>query len=391
MNFKRLILLYTILLGAVMNLKAQSSKRLDFNNTSEIEALELTGQLPGLKEGETVILRRLVFDRNPVFIDSAKVINGKFFFRYRVNEAPQIFLVGFSRHESFISIALSNEQVLLTSNVSLDAIKAGNFIDYVTAGGSKTFVDWVYLELAIGRMWAYSNQFIGGLMMKFKDSTLSKEKLKYISGLLKAKESVANAALESFVGPARDLYPLFFRDQTSDIQHSSVWPYIYNQLSTNAKSNEYGKWMADRMILCEKQEAPNFNFVVKDGGENSLNDVIKKNKLTILHFWSNGSIDRVRIHNELEKAYGKYKLKGLEVISVSLDANPEKWKRVIQQDKIPGYQTCDFREEESPIAQLYKMDPKSTVNILIDQNGKIVAWDVDGPALFAYLYTIFGD
>jgi hypothetical protein len=137
--------------------------------------------------------------------------------------------------------------------------------------------------------------------------------------------------------------------------------------------------------------APNFKFVPKDGNETSLNNIVKKNKLTILHFWSNGSIERDRIHGELVRAYSKYKSKGLEIISVSLDANPEKWTRVIQQDKIPGYQTCDFKEEEGPIAQLYKMDPKSTVNVLIDQDGKIVAWDVDGPALFGYLYQIFGE
>jgi peroxiredoxin len=392
MNFKRLAILVTFLSETFMTLNAQTANNL-INKVVPVEKdrLELTGELQGLQEGETVVLRKIVYDKGSEFIDSVKVSDGKFYFQYHLDSGPQVFLIGFSKHRPFIALALGNEKAYLTSTVSLDAEPETNIVDYITVDGSKTFNDFVYV-MGIKRIWYYSNQFISATISKIKDSNLTNDKLEYISGLLKAKQALGSSAIASLdYQPARDVIPVFFRDMNSDIQHSSGWPQIFNLLSDKAKKSFYGKWMSDRMPLCVGQQIPNFNFVPKDGSESSLNDIIKKNKLTILHFWANGSLDRVRIHGELAKAYSKYKSRGLEVVSVSLDANPEKWKRVIKEDKIPGYQTCDFKEEEGSIAQLYKMDPRSTVNILIDQNGKIIAWDVDGPALFGYLYKTFGE
>jgi peroxiredoxin len=392
MKYSKMIILVTIFTAIILSANTQTVKQVTFKGPSEKEKLELTGTIPGLRDGETVILKRLEIGGRPDLIDSAKVTDGKFYFQYHIDNAPQYFTITFSKHLPFIALPLINEKTFLTSKTSLDDMQQTNFVDYITVDGSKTFEDWIYIGLGVGRTWYQTNQFINGTINKYKDSTLSKERLQYIAGLLKAKQALAvSASIALDYEPNRDIVPLFYRNQSSEIQHSSVWPDIFTKLSEDARKSFYGKLMSDCMPICEGQPAPNFTFVSNDNNSMSLNDIVKKNKLTILHFWSNGSVERARIHNELQTAYKKYKVIGLEVVSISLDANPEKWKKAIKEDKIPGIQSCDFKEDESPIAILYKMDPRNTVNVLINENGKIIAWDVDGPAFFGHLYTLFGE
>jgi peroxiredoxin len=359
--------------------------------------LQFTGLLPGLKEGEKILILKFFY---PLTEDSWKVIdtavahNGRFYFEHRMNDGPRLFKFHFSEHNCFIVTALDNEKVTLTSERDIDdyappktATSVGEFLKF---DGSKTADHFYYLSGAVFRIWYWSIGSINYKIKKFKDSSYSKTNLTTISGLLDAKSSVSSAARESMTWPfIRRLTPELFTECQGEMMRDSIWVSIYNALDEETKNSYNGKIMKEYIPLCMGQPALDFSFTAADNKQMSLNEVIKNNKLTILHFWSNGSLDRVRIHNELQQAYKKYKNKGLELISVSFDANPEKWKRAIQSDKIPGYQVCDFKEEESPLSKLYQMHPLSTVNILIDQNGKMLAYDVEGPALFGHLYRFF--
>jgi peroxiredoxin len=374
-----------------LNCEVQSENQVNLD-TSSVNRLELTGIIPGLKEGEVVYLKKWDVGKHfPVLLDSVEVQKGKFFFQYFINDGPRLFWIQFSKHNQIIPVALNNEKVLITYDKDIDSIEDQNAFKYVKVDGSETARQYLYSNLALYFQWVFGIKKIDAEIRKVTDYINSKENLIFISGLLKAKELMNLNISQIFSSqPVKEAIPILFDNIPLQFQRDNLFIGAYSKFDDRLKNSYYGKLMKECLPLCNGQNAPEFTFEA-DNKSYLMTEVVKKNKLTILHFWSNTSVDRKRIHAELSSAYNKYRTKGLEVVSVSLDANQEKWRKVIQEDNLPGYQICDFKEEESPIAKLYKIDPKWTVNILIDQNGKMIAWDVDGPALFGYLFKIMGE
>lgn len=387
---KRRQLLGILLFCNLLSITAQTNNKATYKDSNK---LELTGIIPGLINGEMALLS--IWDaklKNRVVIDSSTVKDGKFHLRHYIDRGPRLFWVQFSKHRHIISLPLDNEKVIISYDKSIDSIQDQSAFQYLRTDGSKIAKQFLYLGYALRNTWYYSRNKIDGSILAYKDSTMNEVNLSHIAGLLKARDLLNKTVGEILLTqPVQEVTPEFFDNLPVHFQRDSFFIGVYNNLDQKIKESYYGEIMKEKIELCNGQMAPDFTFNTVDGKAQNLKEIVQKNKLTLLHFWSNNSTERKRIHGELSEAYKKYHNKGLEVISVSLDANPEKWKRIIKDDHIPGYQTCDFKEEESPIAILYKMDPKNTVNILIDQNGKMIAWDVDGPKLFGHLFNLFDE
>jgi peroxiredoxin len=367
---------------------AQAGIKRTINKTQN--KLQLSAQIPGLVDGEHIYIRRWLDANTSRLEDSVQVKHGGFFYETHLENSPYFFWFEIRKHGKIIPIYLDNETVTIFSQENIDQMKGLNIFEYLTVNGSQLANQQVY-EYGLERVWINARSKMNKSIRQV-NPPYTKEKLEHLSALIDANDLVTQSVFAALqYPPVRSTTTHSFLLFPLQIQREFFWPLVYKLFDDSVKNSYYGRQMSDLLPLCNGNEAPNFNFQIDDGKISSLNEVYKKNKLTILHFWSNGSVERARIHHELSEVYQKYQNKGLEIVSVSLDANPDKWKKIIQEDKIPGYQTCDFKEEESPIAKLYKMDPKNTINILIDQNGKMIAWDVDGPKLFGYLYRIFGE
>lgn len=386
---KRRQLLAILLFCNMASIMAQTNSKATYKDSNK---LELTGNIPGLINGESVILS--IWDaklRSRVVVDTGTVKDGKFHLQHTIDRGPRLFWIQFSNHPHIVALPLDNEKVTISYDKNIDSIKDNSAFQHLRTDGSKIAKQFLYLGYALRNTWYYSRNKMEAAILAYKDSTLDEVNLSHIAGLIKAKGMLNQTVGEILISqPVQEVIPEFFDNLPVNFQRESFFISVYNHLTQKIKESYYGEIMKEKIALCNGQTAPDFGFSTIDGKALHLNEIIQKNKLTVLHFWSNGSTDRKRIHGELSEAYKRYHNKGLEVVSVSLDANPEKWKRIVREDQIPGLQTCDFREEESPVAQLYKMDPKNTVNILIDQNGKMIAWDMEGPELFGYLFELFG-
>lgn len=78
--------------------------------------------------------------------------------------------------------------------------------------------------------------------------------------------------------------------------------------------------------------------------------------------------------------YNEFHKKGLNIISVSLDDNPEEWKKAIAKDGLTWTQVSNLKEMKDPIAIQYGITQIPTT-FLLDSNGKIVAKDLDTESL----------
>lgn len=129
----------------------------------------------------------------------------------------------------------------------------------------------------------------------------------------------------------------------------------------------------------DNRAVPNVGDMYKDvialdaeGNLHKLSDVLAKNKYVILEFWASWCMPcRIEIPN-LKKSYKKYKSKGLEIFSVSLDKSKEEWLQAHKEDNTPWLNFFGENEFNSISAVDYGVMAIPS-SFLIAKDGKIVA------------------
>lgn len=106
-----------------------------------------------------------------------------------------------------------------------------------------------------------------------------------------------------------------------------------------------------------------------------------KGKVVLIDFWASWCGPCRAENPNVVAAYNKYKSKGFDIYSVSLDKDMEKWKGAIREDGLiwPSH-VCDFKFWQSPVVALYNFNAIPT-NVLIDKEGKILAKNLRGEEL----------
>ena len=112
----------------------------------------------------------------------------------------------------------------------------------------------------------------------------------------------------------------------------------------------------------------------------SISDYVGKNKYTLVDFWASWCGPCRAEMPTVVKAYDLYHAKGFEVVGVSLDNNKPAWVKAIDQLKMPWPQMSDIKGWGCEGAALYNVKA-IPANVLIDQQGKIVAKNLRGEDL----------
>ncbi len=109
-----------------------------------------------------------------------------------------------------------------------------------------------------------------------------------------------------------------------------------------------------------------------NGKELSLGSYVLKNKYTLLEFWASWcSPCRAEIPH-LKKAYKKYKSKGFEIYSFSIDDNEKEWKQALKEESPTWVQTLVQGKKGQSIISSYGVQG-IPASFLINQKGIIVA------------------
>jgi hypothetical protein len=88
-------------------------------------------------------------------------------------------------------------------------------------------------------------------------------------------------------------------------------------------------------------------------------------------------------------AYNKYKSKGFDIFSVSLDNNKDKWIAAIAKDGLLWKNhVSDLSGWQSPIVPLYNFNG-IPYNVLLDKKGNIIAKNLRGEDLDKKLSEVF--
>lgn len=139
-----------------------------------------------------------------------------------------------------------------------------------------------------------------------------------------------------------------------------------------------------KMIQEKGQNSPEIVLPNPDGEEVALSSL--RGKVVLLQFWS--ALDKnSRILNEaLVEAYKKYHNQGFEIYQVSVDDNRIEWVDAIDKDQLSWINVGDMEGSRRALRN-YNVQ-KIPYNYLLDEEGRIIAKDLKGPALNRALTNI---
>ena len=121
-----------------------------------------------------------------------------------------------------------------------------------------------------------------------------------------------------------------------------------------------------------------------DGKTLKMSDFVDNNKYTLIDFWASWCGPCRAEMPTVAKAYDEFHAKGLEIVGVSLDNEKGDWVSAISMLNMPWPQVSDLKGWECAGAQLYNVRA-IPANLLIDQQGRIVAQDLRGEDLLQKL------
>jgi peroxiredoxin len=159
------------------------------------------------------------------------------------------------------------------------------------------------------------------------------------------------------------------------------------RLDMNAGNSQQRQAKNGRYI--QGDMAPDIVMNDPNGQTRKLSDL--RGKVVLLDFWASWCGPCRRENPNVVRAYEKYKDRGFEIFSVSLDSDAGKWQRAIEQDQLtwPNH-VCDMRGWRNEAAQAYGIS-SIPHTMLIDRDGSVLATHLRGAMLESALRGVLGE
>ena len=180
--------------------------------------------------------------------------------------------------------------------------------------------------------------------------------------------SFASLAAVQMLNPERDI--VYFSKVAESL--TAKYPTIENLKGFKSYVDEQKK-------LAIGMPAPEISMNDKDEKLLSLSSM--KGKVVIVDFWASWCKPCRAENPFVVELYNKYKDKGLDIFSVSLDLNKDAWLKAIEQDKLVWKNhVTDLKQWQSPVVAQYGFQGIPFA-VVLDKQGNIAGKNLRGPEL----------
>ena len=142
---------------------------------------------------------------------------------------------------------------------------------------------------------------------------------------------------------------------------------------------------ATQVAVVEGALAPDITLEDTKGQVVSLSSL--RGKYVLIDFWASWCGPCRQENPNVVRMYNKYKEKGFEIYSISLDDNKNAWLKAIEADGMVWTNVLGKKNGSSAVAQQYSVQVIPTT-YLLDKEGKIIAKNLRGEALVQKLGAI---
>ena len=332
------------------------------------DSYKIKGEIPGLEDGTVVMLSTLEYDGLDN-MDSTTVKNGKFTFKGQTDTA-QVAVITFEYGEAMTGCQLFLER--------------GEIM--------------VLLDLEKG------NQFVAGTpnndaFQKFYDDTeVFNDEAAELEDKIRMTLATDGDASE-FYRQMGDLQERFTAVLAQSIEENAGRYYGYRQLIDNYNMFEpeelmglieklapaFGQDLALQQLtaMTQAQLATSLGHPYLDfeaalldkkygfDGKASLSQYVGKNKVVLLDFWASWCTPCMNELPNLKAAYKKFKSKGFEIVSVSVDDGTEEWIKAVKDNSMNWVQLWNGEDLQNSAAAKYSITA-IPATFLIDSEGTII-------------------
>jgi len=242
--------------------------------------------------------------------------------------------------------------------------------------------------------------------------TASEEINKEMNGIYKAYKDARDAGDEAGMAQADSLYEAAEMRKKEMIlsfateQHTSVVaPFLIMRnaymfelpdletvivsLDTSLAGTPYYDNLVERVTILRTvqvgQPAPEFSQADSSGNPFSLSSL--RGKVVLVDFWASWCGPCRAENPNVVAAWKEFSPKGFEVLGVSLDEDRGKWLQAVKDDNLAWPQVSDLQGWGNAVSNLYGVN-SIPANVLVDQNGMIIARDLRGEALIEKLTEV---
>ena len=325
-------------------------------------------------------------DQQPYILDSCKIITGQFSFKTTVPNEYNLLGLGSSTQNLMLLIGKKNDTISIEANQNELPSK------YLVSGSEYSSIVQSYNEAKVELINQY--QSIQKESMSSNNSNKHQKELEKITSsfnILKNNFIEENKGTPVLVMALQDI-----RDYVNEMPQLKIIEEAINQYFPNTVFKQNIEQilsqiaMQQSQIEQQKQElsnagisigkpAPDLDFPDINGNNISLSSL--KGKIILLDFWASWCGPCRKENPFVVNLYNKYKTKGFEIYSLSLDNNKDKWINAIQQDGlIWKNHVSDLKGWQSAGAAKY-MVRSIPQTFLIDKNGIIIDIGLRGEAL----------